>query len=184
MTTMLHTRRQALCLAQRTHIRQQRRFDSSEHSGHSSSTSSTDHGHHAEPTNESLGRGFYIGLALFPLTFAVYKFSRSSDDSGAESAQPFFTRIINSYSEYKEKWIQRNSLHTQMIEQAAHDRNLFQSSPGSKMVELKFPEIFNTGSPHNVPAGHSANLDELIAHYRKKNAEMEEAKLRKLDQSK
>ncbi len=27
-----------------------------------------------------------------------------------------------------------------MIEQAAHDRNLFQSSPGSKHVDLKFPE--------------------------------------------
>ena len=33
--------------------------------------------------------------------------------------------------------------------------------------------IFNTGSPYNVPAGHGANLDELINHYRKKNADQD-----------
>ena len=27
-----------------------------------------------------------------------------------------------------------------MMEQAAHDRNLFQSTPGSRMIDLKFPE--------------------------------------------
>lgn len=41
---------------------------------------------------------------------------------------------------------------------------------------LTWPEsarIFNTGSPYNVPAGHGANLDELINHYRKKNADQD-----------
>lgn len=33
--------------------------------------------------------------------------------------------------------------------------------------------VFNTGSPYNVPAGHGANLDGLIAHYKKKNAEQD-----------
>ena len=31
--------------------------------------------------------------------------------------------------------------------------------------------MFNTGSPLNIPAGHSANLDELIRHYESKNRE-------------
>ena len=31
-------------------------------------------------------------------------------------------------------------MHTAMMEQAAHDRNLFQSTPGSRMIDLKFPE--------------------------------------------
>ncbi len=39
--------------------------------------------------------------------------------------------------------------------------------------------IFNTGSPYNVPAGQgSANLDKLIAHYERKNAEEENRKVR------
>lgn len=36
--------------------------------------------------------------------------------------------------------------------------------------------IFNTGSPYNVPAGHSANLDELIAHYERQNVLVNEAR--------
>ena len=85
-----------------------------------------------------------------------------------------------------------------MIEQAAHDRNLFQSSPHAKNYELKFPEyvrchhmmanvdlivfrVFNTGSPFNVVAGSQANLDELIAHYEKKNAEADEKQMRKMN---
>lgn len=36
--------------------------------------------------------------------------------------------------------------------------------------------IFNTGSPYNVPAGHTANLDELIAHYKKINADVNMAR--------
>lgn len=39
---------------------------------------------------------------------------------------------------------------------------------------------FNTGSPYNVPAGHSANLDVLIAHYQQRNRDTEEKKIRKL----
>jgi hypothetical protein len=48
--------------------------------------------------------------------------------------------LIDKYSDYKEKWAARNTLHTAMIEQAAFDRNLYQSSQGTKHVNLKFPE--------------------------------------------
>jgi len=40
--------------------------------------------------------------------------------------------------------------------------------------------VFNTGSPYNVPAGHSANLEDLIAHYKQKNVRAEEARVAKL----
>ena len=33
--------------------------------------------------------------------------------------------------------------------------------------------FFNGGSPYNVPAGHGAKLNEVIAHYQKKNAEQD-----------
>ncbi|KAI9838687.1 MAG: hypothetical protein M1819_005001 [Sarea resinae] len=146
-----------------------RRFASSEH-GHGG------HGH-AEPVNESLGAGFFIALSALPFSYLVYKISRPS----SEGEKPLLTRVIESYSEYKEKWIARNTLHTSMIEQAAFDRNLFQSGNRDGKVELKFPEIFNTGSPYNVPAGHGgANIDKAIAHYEAANAAEEERKHKSL----
>lgn len=39
---------------------------------------------------------------------------------------------------------------------------------------------FNTGSPFSVPAGHSADLTELIAFYHKKSADNEARKVEKL----
>ncbi|TKA63597.1 hypothetical protein B0A49_04671 [Cryomyces minteri] len=128
------------------------------------------------PANESLGKGFYIAVGLLPLSFALYKFSRMNTDE-----QPAFTRWINSYSNWKEKWTDRNDLHTRMIEQAGADRNLFLNTVGSGKVNLKFPEIFNTGAPWNVPAGHGgANMDKLIAHYEKENFEEQEKKMQAL----
>jgi len=37
--------------------------------------------------------------------------------------------------------------------------------------------VFNTGSPFNIPAGHSANLDHLRAHYEKENRQGEEQRM-------
>ncbi|KAI9756157.1 MAG: hypothetical protein M4579_003970 [Chaenotheca gracillima] len=146
-----------------------RRFASSEHG--------QGHGHDHGSSKESLGKGLYITLAAIPTSLALYKFSRSGDDN----SKPILTRIIEAYKGYEQRWLERNSLHTKMIEQAAHDRNLFHNSPGSATIDLRFPEIFNTGSPYNVPAGHGGgNIDHLIAHYEKRNRDVEEAKLRAL----
>lgn len=89
-----------------------------------------------------------------------------------------------------------------MIEQAAFDRNLFQSDKGSAHVNLRFPEfvlpsvvckddsltrsrIFNTGSPYNVSAGQGPrNMDAVVAHYEKQNAEAEEKKIKALEERK
>lgn len=72
----------------------------------------------------------------------------------------------------KEKYQARNTHHTNMLEQAAFDKHLFWNTSGTKHVELKFPEIFNTGSPYNVSAGQgSRNMDTLVAHYEKLNAD-------------
>lgn len=44
--------------------------------------------------------------------------------------------------------------------------------------------LVNAGCPHNVPAGHFANLEHLVEHYRKEHLEEEEKKLKKLDEIK
>lgn len=40
--------------------------------------------------------------------------------------------------------------------------------------------IFNTGSPYNIPAGASADLEHLKAHYEKLNVEAEEKRVARL----
>ncbi|MCJ1315441.1 hypothetical protein MMC15_000760 [Xylographa vitiligo] len=177
---MLPTRHSALRLSRsfRLHPQPRRHDTTKATTGHSAAAGRAEpvsHAHHPEPVNEPLGRGFYIALASLPLAFALYKFSRSSEDAsaGAAAAQPWLTRLIGSYSSFQERWVARNTLHTRMVEQAANDRNLFQSTPASEMIELKFPEVFNQGSPYNVQAGQTANLDELVAHYEKRNREAE-----------
>lgn len=77
-------------------------------------------------------------LAAIPASFALYKFTRQDTNE-----QPFFTRFIrDTYDGYKEKWANRNDMHTQMIEQAAADRVLFlnESQQTNRRVDLRFPE--------------------------------------------
>jgi len=40
--------------------------------------------------------------------------------------------------------------------------------------------VFTTGSPFNVPAGHNANLDHVVNHYRERHINEEERKAKKL----
>ncbi|KAL9036051.1 MAG: hypothetical protein Q9214_006305 [Letrouitia sp. 1 TL-2023] len=78
---------------------------------------------------------------------------------------------MNILVDFQESFAERNALHTRVMEQAAHDRNLFANSPNSGYVDLNFPD---------VPAGHSVDLSELIAFYHKKNADNEARKVEKL----
>jgi hypothetical protein len=80
--------------------------------------------------------GFFIILAAIPITIGVYGASRPNKDGTPAG----FSRFIDSFSYYKEKWTERNTLHVNAIEQAAFNRNLDHNSTPSKHVELKFPE--------------------------------------------
>ena len=42
--------------------------------------------------------------------------------------------------------------------------------------------IFNTGSPYNIPAGHSADLGALKAHYHQQNIKAEERRIVRLQE--
>lgn len=115
-------------------------------------------------------------MTLIPSTYLLWEVSRPNTD-GSPNA---YTRLIAKYSEYKEMWATRNALHTRMVEQAGHDRNLFLNTPQPNHIELRFPEQFGAGSPVNVAAGQGgANIDKLIAHYREKQFQEEKEKLQK-----
>lgn len=75
-------------------------------------------------------------MLTIPAGWAVYFVSRNSDDN----AQPFFTRMIDKYTEAQDKWATRNDMHVRMIEQAGDDRVLFMNTKPQEFVDVKFPE--------------------------------------------
>ncbi|KAF2270490.1 NADH:ubiquinone oxidoreductase 17.8kD subunit, partial [Lojkania enalia] len=121
-----------------------------------------DEHHHAQPVNESFGKGFWIPIALIPLGYGLYQVSRYADNE-----KPLLTRVIDKYTELQEQRALRNDLHVQMIEQAGADRVLFNNTRPQEFIDLRFPEIMSAGSPYNVPAGSQANISHVIAKYRK-----------------
>ncbi|KAJ8112392.1 hypothetical protein ONZ43_g5406 [Nemania bipapillata] len=135
-----------------------------------------DEHHHGEhKVEEGLGTAFYVFAGALPASIAAYQISRPGKDGEPSS----FSKWLQQF-DYFNEWEVRNTLRTQMIEQAAHDKHLFLNAGESRHVELKMPELFNTGSPYNVPAGHSINLDHITEHYRKQAAAEEERKAKKL----
>jgi hypothetical protein len=150
----------------------------------------------------------------------VYSISRDEKSSLA--------KWIDSYrAESQKTWEHRNTLRTDISEQAARDRHLFTTSQKDPGYELRTPEcvflyiyspipsalflaahsqlsthiamgslsdcmmanscpnrLIDSGSPNNVPAGHYANLDKVIEHYRKQHLDEEARKAKKLELSK
>ena len=77
--------------------------------------------------------GFYMTLAAIPASFALYKLTRQGTDE-----QPYFTRLIaDKYAQYKQEFTQRNDMHTQMIEQAAADRDVVGLAPLTEDLVLR-----------------------------------------------
>ncbi|KAI0537414.1 hypothetical protein GGR58DRAFT_471859 [Xylaria digitata] len=142
----------------------------------SRSYASESHGHHEAPkVEEGLGTAFYVFAGALPASIAAYQISRP----GADGEPSSFSKWLEQFDYFKD-WETRNSLRTDIIEQAAHDKHLFLNARKSTHVELKTPELFNSGSPWSVPAGHYVNLDHVTEHYRKQAAAEEERKAKKL----
>ncbi len=89
---------------------------------------------------------FYVVLAAIPLSIGVYAVSRKGADGQASG----ISKLIESYSYYQDKNIARNTLHTDMIEKAAFDRNLYQSQQGSAHIELRFPEYVHLSDVYKL----------------------------------
>ncbi|KAF3769224.1 hypothetical protein M406DRAFT_355219 [Cryphonectria parasitica EP155] len=157
-------------------LRPAARFYASDH-GHDAHH---DH-HHAPQVEESPGLGLYFALGALGLSMFTYSISRP----GKEGEASKLSQWIDSYrAQSQQTWEQRNTLRTDLKEQAAADRHLFNTVEKSKAFDLRTPELINSGSPHNVPAGHYVNLDYLVEHYRKEHLEEEERKAKKLAEAK
>ncbi|KAH9902156.1 hypothetical protein F4778DRAFT_736522 [Xylariomycetidae sp. FL2044] len=171
-------RTRAACVARRTRTTTTNsptssRTYASESHGHAADS----HAHHAPPpaVEEGLGPAFYIFAGAVPAAIVAYQITRPGTD-GEPSA---LSKWLSSF-QYFDDWERRNAIRTAMIEQAAHDRHLFQYAGRNMHVELKTPELIYSGSQISVPAGHYPNLDHLTEHYRQKFHKEEERKLKKL----
>ena len=71
-----------------------------------------------------------------PAFALLYSVSRPNADGTPTALENMITKVSN----YGSEWERRNSLHTVAVEQAAHDRNLFNNSGRNQHVDLKFPE--------------------------------------------
>lgn len=78
----------------------------------------------------------YLTIGSVAACWLLYRASKPS----ADGTKPAFERVIDSYSYYTEHWAGRNKLHTAMVEQAAFDRNLFQSDKKTQHIPMRFPE--------------------------------------------
>ncbi|KAL9102843.1 MAG: hypothetical protein Q9163_002058 [Psora crenata] len=131
------------------------------------------------PVSDPIGVG--TSKPVLPMTDEKLGSSSSSlSDTGKPDKQPLVTRYLQKLEYIQDEYSRRNLMHTKAVEEAAHDRNLFEGSPGSRHIELKFPEIFDTGSQRNISAGSQANLDELKAYYHRKYDEAEAARMERL----
>ncbi|KAI1395201.1 hypothetical protein F4819DRAFT_479100 [Hypoxylon fuscum] len=164
-------RTRAACVARRTRPTAPRtsRSYASESHGHD------DHHHHAPAVEEGLGTAFYVFATAVPLSYVGYSISRPGPNGEPSSVSQWLQTF-----DYFNDWEVRNTLRTNIIEQAAHDKHLLLNAGKNPHVELKTPELINAGSPWNVPAGHYPNLDHLTEHYRKQAAAEEERKYKKL----
>ncbi|KAL1861748.1 hypothetical protein Daus18300_008717 [Diaporthe australafricana] len=173
---MLAVRQRAACVARRARPatitpRQASRAYASDH-GHSDHHDHHDD-HHAPQVAESPGLALYFALGAVGASMFTYSISRDEDSSLGKWIDSF--RV-----DYAKTWEQRNTLRSDLKDQAARDKHLFltvQKEPG---YELRTPELIDSGSPSNVPAGHYVNLDKVIEHYQKQHLDEEARKAKKL----
>ncbi|KAI1213907.1 uncharacterized protein F4807DRAFT_409651 [Annulohypoxylon truncatum] len=149
-----------------------------DHGDHGHDSHGHDHHHdhhHAPEVPEGLGTGFYVFAAAAPLAFLGYQVTRPGAD-GEPSTATTWLRKFDYFNDYEE----RNALRTNLLDQASHDKHLFMYAGKNPHIELKMPELIDSGSPWNVPAGFYPNLSHVTEHYRKQAAEEEERKFKKL----
>ncbi|KAJ4396837.1 hypothetical protein N0V93_001059 [Gnomoniopsis smithogilvyi] len=174
---MLAVRQRSACIARKARpsvpaLRPATRAYASDH-GHDHHH---DH-HHAPEVNESPGMAFYVALGAIGSSMAIYSITRPSEGSEPSGLRKW----IDSFRQAEmPKWAERNTLRTDIFDQAAADRHMFGSVEKAKSFQYRTPELLNSGCPNNVPAGHGVNLDHVVEHYRKQHLDEEERKAKKL----
>ncbi|CAI7664981.1 unnamed protein product [Penicillium bialowiezense] len=140
-------------------------------------------GSHAahEPVSEGFGRSLYVTVGAIAGAYALFRISKSNQDSDSPS---FISSLISKWTPSQETFEQRNAIHTAMMEKVAEDRHLLGSQGPREAFELMQPDMMNTGSPYNVSPGSQADLSSVVAHYQRKNQEIEAARVERMKDGK
>ncbi|KAJ5266013.1 hypothetical protein N7524_007031 [Penicillium chrysogenum] len=163
-------------------------------------------GSHAahEPVNEGFGRSFYVTCGSIASAYLLYRVSQSNEKSSEPS---WISGLISKWTPSQEVFEQRNAIHTAMMEKAATDRHLLGSQgpprgfcpSTARVCDLVAPErlfflvlligfplssMMNAGSPYNVSPGSQADLSHVVAHYQRKNQEIEESRVARMKDGK
>ncbi|KAI5289622.1 hypothetical protein KEM54_003553 [Ascosphaera aggregata] len=128
--------------------------------------------HHAEPVDVNLKPSLFVAISALPIGLSYYQWANSNPD-----AKPLITRLIEKCTIDESVLERRNHIHTLAAEKAAFDKHLFAGCKSDMNLELSMPEIMNTGSQMNVPAGHYPDLSRVVSFYSDRNKKMEEARL-------
>lgn len=83
----------------------------------------------------------------------LYKWAQPS----ADGKKPALARMIDGYAYLQDQFAARNKVHTAMIEQAAFDRNLFQSDKKTEHIPMRFPEFVNPSKGTDGATGRDTN---------------------------
>ncbi|KAF8421422.1 hypothetical protein EV426DRAFT_609181 [Tirmania nivea] len=114
--------------------------------------------HHNSPTEEKIGKGFFISVATFVGVLALFK----AEQSTARTDKSLITRLINKYTDAQEIWAQKAHIHTAKVEQAGRDRSLFMDTKKSGVIPVRAIEMLNAGSPYNRVAGWTTKSSETL----------------------
>jgi hypothetical protein len=80
-------------------------------------------------------------MSLIPIGYLLYQFTGPGNYE-----HKYLTRVINSYDGYRKDAAHIAALHTDALEQAAADRNLFANTERAQNVTLRFPEYVQISS--------------------------------------
>lgn len=92
----------------------------------------------------------YVALGTIGLSMAGYSVSRPGKDGEPSS----MSKWIDSYRvNSQQSWEERNTMRTNIKEQAAADKHLFQTVQKSKAFELRMPEyVGGKKEKKNIPS--------------------------------
>lgn len=80
---------------------------------------------------------FWIFALAVPVSITVYTLSQPS----AAGEPTRLTKLLEQWGDYREQNAIRNAMHTRLVEQAGHDKNLFLNTRiGEGYYEMRFPE--------------------------------------------
>jgi transcriptional regulator of acetoin/glycerol metabolism len=103
-------------------------------------------------------------MALIPIGYLMYQFTGPGNYE-----HKYLTRVINSYDGYRKDAAHIAALHTDALEQAAADRNLFANTQRAQNVTLRFPEYVQISLP--IPSARHHET-QFIQHEYEENAMM------------